>query len=66
MTKYVMSNRRAGKFTDEDKIASRKSLDTSFSQLSSSVDMLGDKFKGETSRRTIFFKADPSEIEMKR
>ncbi|MCZ6861836.1 MAG: S8 family serine peptidase [Alphaproteobacteria bacterium] len=66
MAKYVMSNRRAGKFTDEAKMASRKSLETSFSQISNSVDVFGDKAKGETSRRTIFFMADPSEIESKR
>lgn len=66
MAKYVMSNRRAGKFSDEAKLASRASLEISFSQLSGSVDMIGDTAKGETSRRTIFFLADPSEIESKR
>lgn len=66
MAKYVMSNRRAGKFTDDAKIASRASLNLSLERIGGSVDLLGDRARSETSRRTVFFQADPSEIEAKR
>ena len=35
MTRYVMANRRAGKFREPDKIASRMTLDAALGSISS-------------------------------
>ena len=62
MAKYVMSNRRAGKFGTKAQLASRNTMDSAFSRFSNNVQVLSDFNTGETSRRTIVFDADPGEI----
>ncbi|MGW9686269.1 S8 family serine peptidase [Flagellimonas sp. 2504JD1-5] len=68
MAKYIMSNRRAGKFQTDEKLASRNSIET----VKTSKFMFGSSIikenapKQETSRKTIVFEANPAEIEAKR
>lgn len=68
MARYVMANRRAGKFQEDEKRASRASLDTSFeSMLASDVSVVGDTNPdNEQSRRVVIFEAEPAEIEVKK
>ena len=66
MARFIMSNRRAGKYTADAKLASRRSLDTSFEILEPRVRTLSDRAIGETSRRTIVLEAEPAEIETMR
>ena len=68
MAKYIMSNRRAGKFQDSEKLASRDSLET----VKTSNFMLGSSIikenspKHETSRKIVVFEAEPAEMAAKR
>lgn len=68
MAKYIMSNRRAGKFQDSEKLASRESLET----VKASSFMLGSSIiqenvpKHETSRKIVVFEAEPAEMATKR
>src|SRR5215210_8552556 len=67
MTRYVMPNRRSGKFQESEKRASRTSLDASFqSQLAANVQVIGDtKPHDEQRRRVVIFEAEPAEVEAK-
>jgi len=68
MAKYIMSNRRAGKFQDSEKLASRGSLEavkTSNFMLGSSI-IEENSPKHETSRKTVVFEAEPAEMAAKR
>ncbi|UII75831.1 S8 family serine peptidase [Flagellimonas sp. HMM57] len=67
MAKYIMSNRRAGKFQDSEKRASRDSLEsvkTSNFMLGSSI-IKENTPKHETSRKTVVFEAEPAEMTAK-
>ncbi len=66
MARFIMSNRRAGKFTDDQKLASRHSLEVSLDLIRPSITTVADRSVGETTRRTIVLEAEPSEIEAKR
>lgn len=68
MARYVMANRRAGKFTKEQKLRSREAIESSFhSLLVESVEVIQDlSGEEETSRRSMLFEADPKEIEAKK
>lgn len=67
MARYVMANRKAGKFSASEKLASRASI----SRVMSSSFMLGTEIlsrnqpKHETSRQLVLFEAEPDEIEAK-
>ncbi len=68
MAKYIMSNKRAGKFQNSEKLASRGSLES----VKASNFMLGSSIiqennpKHETSRKIVVFEADPAEMAAKR
>jgi subtilisin family serine protease len=67
MARYVMSNRRSGKFHESEKRASRASLDTSFhSLLAPNVQLIGDTNPvDDQKRRVVIFEAEPPEVEAK-
>ena len=67
MARYVMANRRAGKFMEGQKRASREALETGFSNLfAASVDIIGDHAPAdELARRVVVFDADPEEVTAK-
>lgn len=67
MARYVMANRRSGKFRESEKRASRASLDTSFRSLfDANVDLVGDTQPADDKqRRVVIFDADPTEIAAK-
>jgi subtilisin len=68
MARYVMANRRSGKFHEYEKRASRASLDTSFNTLlAANVHLLGDTNPSDDlKRRVMIFEAEPSQIEAKK
>jgi hypothetical protein len=68
MARYVLANRRSGKFHETEKRASRASLDTSFhSLLAANVQLIGDTNPtDDQKRRVMIFEAEPAEIEAKK
>lgn len=68
MATYILSNRRASKFTSDAKRLSRQALDSSFTNLLSTSSTLVREHTGEkeTDRRTIVIEAEPQEMEAKR
>ena len=63
MAKFVMANRRAGKFHEPEKRGSRRALDAAFQPLAGDVDVLHDFAPpDDTLRRVIVFEADPVEL----
>jgi Subtilase family len=66
--RYVMANRRAGKFNAPEERASRAQLDTSFnSLLAPNVQLIGDTNPSDDQkRRVVIFEADPAEVEAKK
>lgn len=63
MARYVMANRRAGKFHEFEKEASRRALDAGFSLFAANVDVVNDRNPQDLSaRRVVVFDADPEEI----
>lgn len=68
MARYVLANRRSGKFHETEKRASRASLDTSFnSMLAANVQLIGDTNPADDQkRRVMIFEAEPAEIEAKK
>ena len=68
MARFVMANRRAGMFTEHEKIYSRQALENSFqTHLKASSNIISD-YSGphENSRRTILLEGEPQEIAAKR
>ena len=67
MARYVMANRRAGKFQRSEKEASRHALDVGFNDLfAASVDVVNDLNPVDTqARRVMVFEADPEEVSAK-
>ena len=67
MARYVMANRRAGKFHAEQKTASRLALDAAFSaNFDKSVDVVSDLNPPDIlARRVMVIEADPEEIAAK-
>jgi subtilisin family serine protease len=67
MARYVMANRRAGKFLDDEKKASRAALAAGFNQLfAASVNVIADRDpQDELARRVVVFDADPAEVPAK-
>jgi len=64
MSRYLMANRRAGKFREDEKLASRRALDATLNQLSAGIDVIHDhQPERETARRVVLFEAAPGEIE---
>ena len=68
MARYVIANRRSGKFHESEKRASRASLDTSFrTLLAANVQLIGDTNPSDNQkRRVMIFEAEPAEIESKK
>src|SRR5687768_11624977 len=67
MARYVMANRRAGKFSDSQKLASREAIETGFRRsFSASVDVVSDLNPDDAlARRVMVFDADPEEVAAK-
>ncbi|HET9372619.1 MAG TPA: hypothetical protein VFO19_20290, partial [Vicinamibacterales bacterium] len=67
MARYVMANRRAGKFLDAEKRASRDAIESGFERLfARGVDLIGDLAPAdELARRVLVFDADPIEVSAK-
>ncbi len=63
MAKFVIANRRAGKFIDAEKKASRNTLDKTFSRMRHKVKVIHDYQPPDPLlRRIIFFEAEEAEI----
>ena len=64
MARFIMANRRAGKFQETEKRASRASLDLAFAaRLEGSVKIFGDtQPEDNRDRRIIKFEASPEEV----
>jgi len=63
MPRYVLVNRRAGKFTAEAKEASRAHVASALARLEGSVRVVADKDpKDELARRVVIFDADASAV----
>jgi len=63
MTRYVLVNRRAGKFTPQAKEASRAAVATTLARLAGSSRVVSDKDpRDELARRVVVFEADAREI----
>lgn len=63
MPKYIMANRRAGKFTSTAKEDARKALDSSFSVIKSDVSVIHDHQPGDLQlRRVVVIEADPAQM----
>lgn len=66
MARYVLSNRRAGKFDTAEKVASRVAADRSFSLLAGGADLVSRlEPADETAREVIVFEANPAEVAAK-
>lgn len=67
MARYVMANRRAGKFLESQKSASREALDFGFNNLfAASVDVVNDLAPPDAlARRVVVFDGDPEEVAAK-
>ena len=63
MARYVMANRRAGKFHETGKRASRGAISSAMDLLAASVSVLQDlEPKDDTLRRIVHFDADPTKV----
>src|SRR5690242_5355505 len=67
MARYVMANRRAGKFQESEKKASRAALESGFSTLfAANVDVINDLNPDDAlARRVIVFDGEPEEVAAK-
>ena len=67
MARFVMTNRRAGKFRAAEKRSSRSSLDFAFSaKLERNVNVIGDtQPQDDEARRVVVFEATPEEVAAK-
>lgn len=67
MARYVMSNRRAGKFQESEKLASRAAMQSTLARLfADSVDVVSDlNPDDETARRVMIIDCDPEEASAK-
>jgi subtilisin len=63
MPRYVLVNRRAGKFTAEEKQASRSILSATLARLEGSAQVLADKNpRDDLARRVVMFEADADQV----
>lgn len=66
MARYVLSNRRAGKFDAAEKVASRAAAVESFALLADGADVVSRlEPADETAREVIVFEANPAEVAAK-
>ena len=64
MARFVMANRRGGKFHETEKKASRDALDTTFSAFERNVNVINDlQPTDRESRRVVVFEAETAEME---
>lgn len=62
MARFIMANRRAGKFHDRDKAEARASVAATLRTLPG-IDIVADNDPGDpTARRVVVFEADPAEM----
>ncbi len=67
MPRYVMANRRAGKFQREEKMASREALAASLHLMGGGIDVVHDHNpRRKTARRIVLFEADHREMQAKK
>lgn len=68
MARFIMANKRAGMFSDTEKLKSRDALANSYNTaFAASSDLVSDwSGKKETSRRTLVLNIEPQEVEVKR
>ena len=63
MGRYVMANRRAGKFRDDEKAASRAALGGVLGGVTANADIVCDRAPDDaTARRVVIFEADSAEM----
>lgn len=63
MARYVMANRRAGKFREPEKRKAREAVDGAFSLMASAVNVTADFAPSDLqARRVVLFEADPAEL----
>jgi subtilisin family serine protease len=64
MTRFIMANRRAGLFSDSEKIASRAAVATALnSPMMAGADLIQDNDPVDmTARQVVVFEADPKEV----
>jgi Subtilase family/PLD-like domain len=63
--RFVMANRRAGKFGDA-RLVSRQSLEATLLSIDPGIDVLADNLpKDPYARRVVVFEADPAEVQAK-
>lgn len=66
MARFVMANRRAGKFQQSEKLASREALASTLDRLSGGIEIVKDfKPRRKSARRVVLFEADHREMEAK-
>jgi subtilisin len=67
MARYVMANRRAGKFQEIEKKASRAAIESGFTRLfAGNVDIVNDRNPADAlARRVVVFDAEPAEVAAK-
>lgn len=63
MARYILVNRRAGKFTTEAKLASRAAVATTLGLLTESRVITDRQPEDELARRVVLLEADPNRIE---
>ncbi len=64
MARYIMANRRAGKFRENEKIAARESVGISLSSIAADIDVVKDRQPEDpTARRIVVFDTEPGEME---
>lgn len=63
MARYVMSNRRAGRFDEADKRASRGALSAALSMMPPDATLMRDNAPADdVARRTVMFEAEPADV----
>ena len=63
MARYVMSNRRAGRFRESDQRASRGAMSATLQSLPGEARIVGDNAPDDAlARHTVLFEADPVEV----
>src|SRR5207249_1926561 len=63
VARYVMANRRAGKFRETDKSIAREAIDRTMAVLAGSVSVVADSSPADPlARRVVVFDADPRNI----
>ena len=66
MARYVVANRRSGKFQEKEKLAAREALGTVFERVTENACVIHDYAPIDTgARRVVIFEAEPAEVAAK-